>query len=162
MQNALAAGAVALPPSEAGLLVVAMRTDVGPCRPGGHPSSKWSRGTASSQPVAPAETSKKAVARAAQAKKVPVAGPRHLAFHPKLPIVWVLNELNSTIATYRFDPQSGSLKPLQVITTLPTDFTGYSTGAEIWVDTNPGAYAELAQRHRTGARFVDWPHDDDE
>lgn len=36
------------------------------------------------------------------------------------------------------------------------------TGAEIWVDTNPGAYAELAQRHRAGIRFVDWPRNDDE
>jgi 6-phosphogluconolactonase len=63
----------------------------------------------------------------------PGAGPRHLAFHPKLPIVWVLNELDSTMATYRFDPESGSLKPLQVITTLPTDFTGNSTAAEIAV-----------------------------
>jgi 6-phosphogluconolactonase (cycloisomerase 2 family) len=63
----------------------------------------------------------------------PGAGPRHVAFHPKLPIVWVLNELNSTMATYRFDPESGSLKPLQVITTLPTDFTGNSTAAEIAV-----------------------------
>jgi 6-phosphogluconolactonase (cycloisomerase 2 family) len=63
----------------------------------------------------------------------PGAGPRHVAFHPKLPIVWVLNELNSTMATYQFDPESGSLKPLQVITTLPTDFTGYSTAAEIAV-----------------------------
>jgi 6-phosphogluconolactonase len=63
----------------------------------------------------------------------PGAGPRHLAFHPKLPIVWVLNELNSTMATYRFDPESGSLRPLQVITTLPTDFTGNSTAAEIAV-----------------------------
>jgi 6-phosphogluconolactonase len=63
----------------------------------------------------------------------PGAGPRHVAFHPKLPIVWVLNELNSTMATYSFDLESGSLKPLQVITTLPTDFTGYSTAAEIAV-----------------------------
>ena len=63
----------------------------------------------------------------------PGAGPRHLAFHPKLPIVWVLNELASTMATYRFDPESGSLAPLQVITTLPTDFTGYSTASEIAV-----------------------------
>jgi 6-phosphogluconolactonase len=63
----------------------------------------------------------------------PGAGPRHVAFHPKLPIVWVLNELNSTMATYQFDPESGSLKPLQVITTLPTDFTGNSTAAEIAV-----------------------------
>jgi 6-phosphogluconolactonase len=63
----------------------------------------------------------------------PGAGPRHVAFHPKLPIAWVLNELNSTMATYQFDPESGSLKPLQVITTLPTDFTGNSTAAEIAV-----------------------------
>jgi 6-phosphogluconolactonase len=66
-------------------------------------------------------------------KSRPGAGPRHLAFHPKLPVVWVLNELDSTIATYRFDGRSGALKALQVIPTLPTDFTGYSTAAEIAV-----------------------------
>jgi 6-phosphogluconolactonase len=63
----------------------------------------------------------------------PGAGPRHLAFHPTLPIVWVLNEINSTAATYRWDAARGTLTPLQVITTLPTDFTGYSTSAEIAV-----------------------------
>jgi carbonic anhydrase/acetyltransferase-like protein (isoleucine patch superfamily) len=35
------------------------------------------------------------------------------------------------------------------------------TGAEIWVETNPEAYAELAQRHRTGIRYVD-PDAEDE
>jgi carbonic anhydrase/acetyltransferase-like protein (isoleucine patch superfamily) len=35
------------------------------------------------------------------------------------------------------------------------------TGAEMWVDLNPGAYAELAQRHRTGIRFVDRPGNGD-
>src|SRR5215831_9408672 len=69
-------------------------------------------------------------------KTRPGAGPRHLAFHPKLPIVWVLNELDSTTATYRWDPERGTLTPIQVITTLPTDFTGYSTTAEIVV--SPG------------------------
>ena len=63
----------------------------------------------------------------------PGAGPRHLMFHPKLPIVWVLNELDSTTATYTWDAATGALKPIQVITTLPTDFTGYSTTAEIAV-----------------------------
>jgi carbonic anhydrase/acetyltransferase-like protein (isoleucine patch superfamily) len=29
------------------------------------------------------------------------------------------------------------------------------TGAETWVTLNPSTYAELAQRHRRGARFVD-------
>jgi 6-phosphogluconolactonase len=66
-------------------------------------------------------------------KSRPGAGSRHLAFHPKLPIVWVLNELDSTIATYQFDTERGALKALQVMSTLPTDFTGYSTTAEIAV-----------------------------
>jgi carbonic anhydrase/acetyltransferase-like protein (isoleucine patch superfamily) len=35
------------------------------------------------------------------------------------------------------------------------------TGAEIWVETNPESYAELAQRHRKGIRYVD-PNEDDE
>ena len=33
----------------------------------------------------------------------PGAGPRHLAFHPTLPLVFVANELDSTVATLRFD-----------------------------------------------------------
>jgi 6-phosphogluconolactonase len=66
----------------------------------------------------------------------PGAGPRHLAFHPKLPIVWVLNELDSTTTAYRWDDKGGTLTPTQVITTLPTEFTGYSTTAEIAVSSD--------------------------
>ena len=36
------------------------------------------------------------------------------------------------------------------------------TGAEVWVDTNPEAYAELAQRHRRGIRYIDPNADDDD
>ena len=75
----------------------------------------------------------------------PGAGPRHLAFHPRLPIVWVLNELNSSAATYRWDPQRGTLTALQVITTLPTDFTGNSTAAEIAVSSD-GRYVYCSNR----------------
>jgi len=66
-------------------------------------------------------------------KARPGAGPRHAAFHPKLPIAWVLNEIDSTIATYRFDAERGTLAPLQVMPTLPPEFTGSSTTAEIAV-----------------------------
>jgi len=71
-------------------------------------------------------------------KSRPGAGPRHLAFHPKLPIVWVLNELDSTVTTYNWDGERGALTPRQVITTLPTDFTGASTTAEIAVSADGG------------------------
>ena len=75
----------------------------------------------------------------------PGAGPRHLMFHPKLPIVYVLNELNSTTAAHSWDAATGALKPIQVITTLPTDFTGYSTTAEIAV-TPDGRFVYCSNR----------------
>jgi 6-phosphogluconolactonase (cycloisomerase 2 family) len=75
----------------------------------------------------------------------PGAGPRHLAFHPKLPIVWVLNELDSTTTTYSWDAATGAMKPIQVITTLPTNFTGYSTTAEIAV-TPDGRFVYCSNR----------------
>jgi 6-phosphogluconolactonase len=63
----------------------------------------------------------------------PGAGPRHADFHPTKPYAYVLNELDSTLTTYRFDPDRGELKPLQTITTLPPAFTGNSTTSEIAV-----------------------------
>lgn len=63
----------------------------------------------------------------------PGAGPRHVDFHPSKPYAYVINELDSTITTYRIDPDRGELKPMQVITTLPPAFTGNSTTSEIAV-----------------------------
>ncbi|WP_213941408.1 lactonase family protein [Pseudomonas sp. dw_612] len=62
------------------------------------------------------------------------AGPRHLALHPGAPFAYVVNELDSTVTTYRFNPKDGSLKPLQVVTSLPSTFTGNSRASEIEVD----------------------------
>jgi 6-phosphogluconolactonase len=61
------------------------------------------------------------------------AGPRHADVHPSRPFVYVLNELDSTLTTYRLDAQRGALTPLQVITTLPSSFTGNNTTSEIAV-----------------------------
>jgi 6-phosphogluconolactonase len=59
------------------------------------------------------------------------AGPRHVAFHPKLPIAWVLNELDSTVSTHSWDARSGKLAPRDVISTLPGDFTSDNQASEI-------------------------------
>ncbi len=61
------------------------------------------------------------------------AGPRHIAFHPRLPYGYVVNELNSTVAAYRLDPATGGLTPFQVLTTLPDGFVGDSRAGEIEV-----------------------------
>jgi 6-phosphogluconolactonase (cycloisomerase 2 family) len=63
----------------------------------------------------------------------PGAGPRHADFHPARPYAYVLNELDSTLTTYRYDADRGELKPLQVIPTLPSVFTGHNTTSEIAV-----------------------------
>jgi 6-phosphogluconolactonase (cycloisomerase 2 family) len=63
----------------------------------------------------------------------PGAGPRHAAFHPRAPYLYVVNELDSTVTTYRFNADSGKITELQVITTLPADYQERSTGAEIAV-----------------------------
>ena len=61
------------------------------------------------------------------------AGPRHVDFHPTRPYAYVINELDSTITSYRLDAQSGALQPLEVQTTLPSRYTGNNPGAEIVV-----------------------------
>lgn len=61
------------------------------------------------------------------------AGPRHIAFHPTLPIAYVINELDSTVTTYGYDAARGALTPQQIVPTVPTSFTGNNTGSEIAV-----------------------------
>jgi 6-phosphogluconolactonase (cycloisomerase 2 family) len=63
----------------------------------------------------------------------PGAGPRHAGFHPTRPYAYVLNELDSTLTAYRYDPERGALEPLQVVSTLPDTFTGRNTTSEIAV-----------------------------
>jgi 6-phosphogluconolactonase len=62
------------------------------------------------------------------------AGPRHLAFHPHEPFAYVVNELDSTVTTYRVAPDTGALEPLQVLSALPATFTGNSRAAGIVID----------------------------
>ncbi len=47
------------------------------------------------------------------------AGPRHIAFHPTLPLVFVANELDSTVSTLRFDAERGTLSSLDTRSTIP-------------------------------------------
>jgi 6-phosphogluconolactonase len=59
----------------------------------------------------------------------PGAGPRHLVCHPNGRYVYVINELNGTIACFDFN--NGKLKQRQVVETLPDDYKQDNTTAEI-------------------------------
>lgn len=61
------------------------------------------------------------------------AGPRHIAFHPALPIVFVANELDSTVAALSFDAARGALAPLETRSTLPAGWMGTNYPADIHI-----------------------------
>lgn len=61
------------------------------------------------------------------------SGPRHLAFHPQGHRVYVINELASSVTTMAYDEESGALHELQTVTTLPSNYSGQSTCADVHV-----------------------------
>ena len=63
----------------------------------------------------------------------PGAGPRHFAFHPNEKFAYVINELDSTVTAFAFDAKKGTLAKLSIVSTLPADFKGHNTTAEVQV-----------------------------
>ena len=81
-------------------------------------------------------------------------GPRHLAFHPFKPIAYVDNEQGSGITSYAFDEKTGTLNPLQTLSTLPGDFKGTNACAEIKLHPT-GRFAYVSNRgHDSIAAFA--------
>ena len=82
------------------------------------------------------------------------AAPRHADFHPTAPYAYVNNELDSTVTTYRFDPESKVFEALQVVSTVPADFTAKNTTAEIAVAPS-GRFVYVSNRgHDSVAIFA--------
>jgi 6-phosphogluconolactonase len=75
----------------------------------------------------------------------PGAGPRHMVFHQNERILYVANELDSTVSSYAWDPDKGELKPLETISTLPDEFSGENTVADIHL-TPSGEYLYVSNR----------------
>lgn len=67
----------------------------------------------------------------ATAAVTPGSGPRHVAFHPRTPHVYLVNELSNTVTVFAWDSESGALKEIQTVGTLPEDFEGENTTADI-------------------------------
>ena len=59
------------------------------------------------------------------------SGPRHMAFHPDRQHAYVLSELASSVTVLDYDPVRAAFIWKQTISTLPPDFTGTNTTAEI-------------------------------
>jgi 6-phosphogluconolactonase len=79
------------------------------------------------------------------AKLTPGSGPRHFALAPSGKFVYLVNELSSTVTVFAFTSDSGRLREEQTISTLPADFHGENTTAEIAVDAQ-GKFLYVSNR----------------
>ncbi|MDF2923845.1 MAG: lactonase family protein [Paenibacillaceae bacterium] len=81
------------------------------------------------------------------------AGPRHAVFHPHLPVVYVTEELGSSVGVYHLNLAGLSLERKQQMSTLPSGWNGVSTAAEIRI-TRDGRYVYASNRgHDSIAAF---------
>jgi 6-phosphogluconolactonase len=60
-------------------------------------------------------------------------GPRHAAFHPTLPILYVVGELGCSVQVFQWDATTGELRDQQVVSTLPGVAISNNLAAEIAV-----------------------------
>ena len=84
----------------------------------------------------------------------PGAGPRHLAFHPTGAYVYSINERNSTLTAFAYEPAQDVLRELQTLSTLPEGFAGPNSCADIHIDPS-GRYLYGSNRgHNSIAGFA--------
>jgi len=63
----------------------------------------------------------------------PGTGPRHIAFHPARPDVYIIGELTGTVDAFHFNASSGKMTHFQRIRTTPEHFKGDAGSADIHI-----------------------------
>jgi 6-phosphogluconolactonase len=66
-------------------------------------------------------------------KVKPGSGPRHMSFHPNYKFAYADYEMTGEVGAYQWDEASGKLTQFQTISTLPADYKGEKSCAEILV-----------------------------
>jgi len=72
-------------------------------------------------------------------------GPRHMVFSRDENYAYVINEIEPFVTVFSHDTATGALHFIQKVGTLPGDFTGENTGAEIVLDRG-GKYLYTSNR----------------
>ena len=81
-------------------------------------------------------------------------GPRHLAFHPARNVVYLDNEQGSSVTAYRLNTDTGRLKPLQTLSTLPGGLQKSNSCARLQIHPT-GRYVYASNRgHDSIAGFA--------
>lgn len=61
------------------------------------------------------------------------SGPRHFVFHSSQRFAYSINELDSTISLLKYDAKNGTLQEVEHVSTLPPDFKGENSCAEVQI-----------------------------
>ncbi len=95
--------------------------------------------------VYPFEASQGTLGTPRVVKTDPGVGPRHLTLASSGKFVYVVNELQSSLTVYSYSASDGSMAPLQKISTLPSNFHGENTAAEVVLDP-AGKFLDASNR----------------
>lgn len=91
----------------------------------------------------------------------PGSGPRHFVFHPNGLWLYLVEELACTLTTFDWDGAEGRLRVRRTVPTLPPEFTGTNTSAEVLIDRR-GRFLYVSNRgHDSVAVFAVDPHSGD-
>lgn len=64
------------------------------------------------------------------------SGPRHITFHPKLNIAYVMTEFSSEVIVLSYNKENGSFSEIQYISTLPEGFNENNQGSAIHISSD--------------------------
>lgn len=78
-------------------------------------------------------------------KMRPGSGPRHLAWHPNGRWIYAVQELSNELTAFAWEDATGVLTEMQTLSTLPANFKGTNTAAEIAVHPN-GRFVYVSNR----------------
>jgi 6-phosphogluconolactonase (cycloisomerase 2 family) len=89
----------------------------------------------------------------AQTASPPGAAPRHFVFDPAGKIFYQLQEQDSVLASYGFDPATGKLTRIQALSTLPKGFAGSGLASELLISKDGHRLYAGNRLHDTIAAF---------
>lgn len=72
-------------------------------------------------------------------------GPRHYVYHPNGKFLYFDNEQGCSVTAYKFDESTGTLEAFQTLSTLPANFSGENSCAQIHMSPD-GKYLYAANR----------------
>ncbi len=70
------------------------------------------------------------------AQTPPGSGPRHLAIHPDGKFIYSINEVGNSITAFKYNAENGELNAIETLPTLPDQYEGENTTAEIAVSSD--------------------------